>query len=180
MSQKIIATGAATLSNSFVGNTIQVCVVTSDFKRTINGFVELGIGPWAAYTFGPGTVTEQTYMGQRVVHSMRLALATAGNMLWEVIQPLDGPSIYKDFLAAHGEGVHHVAIGCESLSFDRRIEEFEKRGCRKIQSGLWVGRVPYAYFATESLIGTTVEIFEIPPGFNFPPPEEWIPGPPSS
>ena len=56
-------------------------------------------------------------MGRPASYSMRLALATAGNMLWEVIQPLEGPSIYQDFLAAHGEGVHHVAFGCESLPY---------------------------------------------------------------
>ncbi|HKQ81909.1 MAG TPA: VOC family protein [Steroidobacteraceae bacterium] len=180
MSKRIAVTSAATLSNSFVGNTAQVCVVTSDYNKTINGFLELGIGPWASYTFGPGTVTHQTYMGRTEAHSMRLALATSGNMLWEVIQPLDGPSIYKDFLVTHGEGVHHVAFGCEGLPFERRIEEFEKRGCRKTQSGLWVGCVPYAYFETEGLISTTVEIFDFPPGFQMPAPEEWIPGPPTA
>jgi methylmalonyl-CoA/ethylmalonyl-CoA epimerase len=179
MNKGIVATSATTLSNSFVGNTVQVCVVTNDFKKTINGFVELGIGPWATYTFGPGTVTHQTYMGRPETYSMRLALATSGNMMWEVIQPLDGPSIYKEFLAAHGEGVHHVAFGCEGLPFGRRIEEFEKRGCRQTQTGLWAGCVPYANFETEGLITTTAEVFDFPRDFKLPQPEEWIPGPPT-
>jgi hypothetical protein len=91
---------------------------------------------------------------------MRLALATAGNMLWEVIQPLEGPSIYQDFLAAHGEGVHHVAFGCESLPYAERIKAFESRGCKMIQSGV-LGNVPFAYFETEGLISTTVEIYDL-------------------
>ena|SRR5450631_300212 len=172
------ALSADGLTNSFVGNTAQVCVVTRDFMKTIRGFVDLGIGPWALYTFGPDTVSDQTYMGRPASYSMRLALATAGNMLWEVIQPLEGPSIYQDFLAAHGEGVHHVAFGCESLPYAERIKAFESRGCKMIQSGV-LGNVPFAYFETEGLISTTVEIYDLPEGFTFPEPDQWVPGPPS-
>ena len=117
-------------------------------------------------------------MGRPASYSMRLALATAGNMLWEVIQPLEGPSIYQDFLAAHGEGVHHVAFGCEGLPYAERIKAFESRGCKMIQSGV-LGNVSFAYFETEGLISTTVEIYDLPEGFTFPEPEQWVPGPPS-
>lgn len=162
-----------------MGDTIQVCVVTKNFRSTILGLIEMGIGPWAIYTFGPGTVTERTYMGIEEDYSMRLALATSGNMMWEVIEPLEGKSIYKDFLAAHGEGIHHVGMKCQGLSFDERVAEFEARGCRKIQSGVWLNSVPYAYFETEGLITTTVEIFEFPENFVLPEPEEWLPARPS-
>jgi methylmalonyl-CoA/ethylmalonyl-CoA epimerase len=104
----IEVTGPASLSNSFLGDTIQVCVVTRDLRRTLDGFVQLGIGPWRVYTFSPETVKHQTYGGTAQPYSMRLALANSGTMMWEVIQPLEGPSIYKDFLARHGEGVQHV------------------------------------------------------------------------
>ena len=98
-------TGPASLSNSFIGDTIQVCVVTNDIRRTLEGFTKLGVGPWRIYTFSPETVKDQTYLGKPARYSMRLALATSGTMMWEVIQPLEGPSIYKDFLAKHGEGI---------------------------------------------------------------------------
>jgi hypothetical protein len=28
----------------------------------------------------------------------------------ELIEPVDGPSIYKEWLDEHGEGVHHIAV----------------------------------------------------------------------
>ena len=28
-------------------------------------------------------------------------------LVFELVQPLDGPSIYKEFLEEHGEGVQH-------------------------------------------------------------------------
>ncbi len=54
-------TSEVTLDTSFLGNTIQVCVVTRDYQRTMEGLVKAGIGPWRVYTFGPDTVTELTF-----------------------------------------------------------------------------------------------------------------------
>ncbi len=41
------------LSNSFLGKLIEVCIVTADYRRTIEGLVRLGIGPWMVYTWTP-------------------------------------------------------------------------------------------------------------------------------
>ena len=177
MVQDIRVTGEGTLSNSFLGDTIQVCVVTRDLKRTCDGFVQMGIGPWRVYTFGPETVRDQTYRGKPAQYSMRLALATSGTMMWEVIEPLEGPSIYKDFLAKGAEGVQHVGQNCQGVPFDQQVAKFEQRGLRNIQAGQWHG-VRYAYFGTEELIGTTVEIFDFPADFAWPEAEEWIPAKP--
>jgi methylmalonyl-CoA/ethylmalonyl-CoA epimerase len=175
--EEIAVAGPSSLSNSFLGDTLQVCVVTRDIRRTLEGFVKLGIGPWRVYTFGPETVKNQTYGGRAQAYSMRLALAHSGTMMWEVIQPLEGPSIYKDFLATHGEGVQHVGQACNGLSFDQQCARLEGLGRARVQSGEWNG-VRYAYYGTEDLIGTTVEIFDFPAGFEFPEPEEWIPARP--
>lgn len=177
MSQNPVVTGPSSLSNSFLGDTVQVCVVTADAKRTLEGFTALGIGPWRIYTFSPDTVRDQTYMGRPQAYSMRLALATSGNMLWEVIEPLEGPSIYKDFLARHGEGVQHVAQSCGDKPFEQKLADFARCGRMMIQSGCWNG-VRYAYFGTEEYIGTTIEIFDFPPDFVFPEPEAWYPARP--
>ena len=47
-----------------------------------------------------------------------------------------------------------------------------------IQSGLWMGKVPYHYVDTEGDTTTTFEIFQAPDGFEFPEPESWYPVPP--
>lgn len=166
-----------TLSNSFISETIQICAVTRDYRRTIEGYVRLGIGPWAVYDFAPPLLTEATFRGKPAHYSMKLALAWTGNMLWEVIQPLEGPSIYTEFLENHGEGIQHVAVACGDLSLAQQTEEFKKRGFTKIQSGVFNGNVPYAYFDCEDATGTMFEIFDIPEE-GLPEPGEWIPGPP--
>jgi hypothetical protein len=144
----------------------------------MEGLVRAGIGPWRVYTFGPGTVTERTYRGEPADYSMKLGLAFSGSMMWEIVQPLTGPTIYKEFLEKHGEGVHHVAFGCNNIPWKERVAAFKAHGYPLIQSGLWQKRVPYAYFGTEEDTTTIIEIFDIPSDFTLPEPEEWYPGPP--
>jgi len=74
--------------------------------------------------------------------------------------------------------VHHVAFGCNGMPWQQRLEAFETHGYRMIQSGMWEGKVPYAYFETEGDTTTTFEIFDIPADFVLPEPDEWYPGPP--
>ena len=52
-----------TLSNTFLGNVVEFCIVTVDHIKTMEGFCKLCICPWAVYTFSPETVTDQTYRG---------------------------------------------------------------------------------------------------------------------
>jgi len=171
-------TSDITLSNSFLTDTMQICVVTRDIYRTMDGMIRLGIGPWAVYTFDDTTVSEMTYRGGPGDYSMKLCLAFNGSMMWEIIKPIKGPSIYTEFLEKHGEGIHHTAFHCGDMSWQERVEEFEQRGFKKIQSGLWKDLVPYAYFETEEAATTTFELFIIPEGADMPAPEEWYPATP--
>ena len=167
----------ARLSNSFLGDTIQICVVTRDHRKRMAGFVNLGIGPWAVYDFAPPHITETTYRGRPGQYAMRLCLAWSGNMLWEIIEPTAGESIYTEFLEAQGEGIQHVAVACGDLGMQARIDEFRARGYEMVQSGVFNGDVPYAYFDTRDDLGTIVEIFDIPET-GLPDPVEWYPAPP--
>jgi methylmalonyl-CoA/ethylmalonyl-CoA epimerase len=178
MATPLTATSDRTLSNSFLTDTMQICLVTRDIRRTMDGMARLGIGPWAIYTFDPTTVRDMTFRGRPAEYSMKLALTFNGNMMWEIIQPLTGPSIYTEFLDRHGEGIHHTAFHCGSMGWEERVAEFERRGFAMIQSGLWQGIVPYAYFDTEAATGTAFELFIIPEGVTMPAPEEWYPAPP--
>ena len=171
-------TSATTLSNSFLTETMQTCVVTRDIYRTMDGFLKLGIGPWAVYTFDRTTVSDMTFRGQPADYAMKLCLAFCGNMMWEIIQPTKGPSIYTEFLDKHGEGIHHTAFHCGDMSWEARCAEFERRGFKMIQSGVWQGIVPYAYFDTEEATTTAFELFIIPSDKPMPAPEEWYPAAP--
>jgi len=53
----------------------------------------------------------------------------------EWIQPITGPSVYDEFVKAHGEGFHHLAF--EVKDMDEAIAHFKSKGVDVAQSGGW-------------------------------------------
>ena len=171
-------TGDNTLSNSFLGNVIEVCVASPDFRRTMAELVRAGIGPWRVYTLGPETAQNLTYRGKSGNYSAKLVLAFTGSMLWQIVQPLTGPSLYADFLEKHGEGVYTIAFDCHNVAWEERLKAFKDHGYDVTLSGVWLGQVPYAYFETEGDNTTILKTYAIPGDFVLPEPEAWYPGQP--
>ena len=85
---------------------------------------------------------------------------------------------YEEFLEKHDEGIHHVALTLNDIPWEDQVKAFEDRGYKMIQSGIWAGQVPFAYFETEEDTTATLEIFNIPADFPLPEPEEWYPAAP--
>ncbi|TPL96350.1 hypothetical protein FJ960_26610 [Mesorhizobium sp. B2-3-11] len=106
--------GPTELSNSFLGNLVQVCVFTRDYRRTLEGFINLGVGPWTIRTVDSSKNIEVIYRDLPADFSVKLCLANSQNMNWEIIEPLRGRSIYADFLERHGDGLQHLAFSCNS------------------------------------------------------------------
>lgn len=170
--------GENTMSNGFLGNLVEVCIVTRDHRRTMEGLVRLGIGPWRVHTFTPENVTQQTYGGGPAEFSLKVCFAEGKNVIWEIMEPLGGPSIVEDFLKEHGEGIHHLAFDCENVPLERRIAAFAERGFPLTQSGRWLDQNAFAFFGTEGAASAVFETYVFPEGFEYPEPEEWFPAPP--
>ena len=171
------------LSNSFLSETIQVCVVSRDHKRTMEGMVRLGIGPWRVYHYRDApSIKDAEYRGEAENFKMTLCLAWTGAMMWEIVEPLEGRTIYNDFLDEHGEGIHHVAFawredGGTEIPYADQIGEFVKRGFPVIQSGLLKDVAQFHYLDTEAATSTTFEIYNLK-SRDLPEPDEWYPAPP--
>ena len=168
------------LSNSFLGGLLEICLVTRDHQRTMEGLVRLGIGPWRVYTFDSRTVTERTYHGQAADYGIRVCFADVGGTALEIMQPLFGPSIFQEYLDRHGEGIHHIAFDLGGRPWDERLAAFAEHGFSVTQSGLFNRQNAFAFFDTEAATGTTFETYDIPPGYVWPEPEAWFPAPPPS
>lgn len=163
----------------FIGETVQVAVVTDDLYRGIDNLVQLGIGPFAVFKVSPENCTELSYQGEPAEYEMTLAFTTANNMMWEVIQPGAGKTIYSDFLDAGGYGLHHVAANVEGSTYAERAAGMRARGYREIQGGIaFNGAVPFSYWDNGNPDSPIVEIFEFPENFE-PEPDEIYPAPES-
>ena len=141
----------------------QVAMVVRDLDAAVRHYWHrLGIGPWRIMTFEPPDVRDMTYRGKRQDYRMRIALATCGDLQLELIESLEGPNIYEEFLAAHGEGMHHLGVFVDDL--DAAVREMEARGYAMIQSGRTGirGDGGFAYFETEDPLATTLELIKLP------------------
>jgi methylmalonyl-CoA/ethylmalonyl-CoA epimerase len=147
-----------------LGKVDQVALVVRDLDAAVRAYWErLGIGPWTIMTFGPETVRELEYRGRPASIRMRAAFAMTDNVQLEIIESLEGPNIYEEFLEAHGEGMHHVGIRVPDLR--AAVAEMEARGYTVIQAGYGTGTSGeggFAYFETAGLFGTLVEFIEVP------------------
>ena len=92
-----------------IGEISQIGIIVRDLqKATDNYWSTLGIGPWMTMRIEPPLLADVTMRGKPVEASMVAAIAQSGNIQLELIQPLEGPSIWKEFLEQRGEGIHHV------------------------------------------------------------------------
>jgi hypothetical protein len=82
---------------------------------------------------------------------------------YELIEPLDGPSIHGDWLEEHGEGFHHVGYIVQSLQ--QTTAEMEAAGhppIARIHSFGAAGDGAAAYYDTADALGFLVEAVEPP------------------
>jgi methylmalonyl-CoA/ethylmalonyl-CoA epimerase len=170
--------GKEGLSNAFLGNLIEVGIVTADHRRVMEGLVRLGIGPWRIHTFDSSTVGGRTYRGEAGEYVLRVCFADVSNVVWEIMEPVEGPSIIEEHPAEHGEGIHHVAFDCQGMPWEKRMAAFASRGFGLTQAGTLADGNSFAFFDTQVATGTTFETYLVPEEFVWPEPEEWFPGPP--
>ena len=139
-----------------LGEVLQAAIVVRDLQKAMERYWRMfGIGPWRIYTYAPPRLPECMVRGRRVDYAMRLALASAGPTQLELIQPLEGPSIYHEFLAAKGEGLHHVQSNIENI--EEVLVACRAAGIEVLMSGRF-GEGEFYYLDTERLLGFTYEI----------------------
>ncbi|MFJ4789974.1 VOC family protein [Streptomyces sp. NPDC088794] len=122
----------------------------------------LGSDDWLVYTYGPDSVPRLTYRGGQGAFRMRVALIGNAPQV-ELIESLDGPSIYTEWISEHGYGLHH--LGFRVPSAQTAIHEMTASGVGLLQSGSGYGQDGdggFAYFDTQASVGLIVEAIEVP------------------
>jgi methylmalonyl-CoA/ethylmalonyl-CoA epimerase len=141
----------------------QVALLVPDLATAVaNWSVVLGHSDWLVYTYGPATVPQLTYRGEPARFSVRLALAGADPQV-ELIEPIDGPSIYHEWMDQHGFGPHHV--GFHVPRAEPVIEQLAAEGWSPVQAGSGYGLDgdgAFAYYDTVDALGLYAEVIEAP------------------
>jgi 4-hydroxyphenylpyruvate dioxygenase-like putative hemolysin len=142
----------------------QVALVVEDLDKTVENYWKLfGIGPWHFYTYGKPLVKNMSYRGQCSEYKMRVALSYIGPLRIELIEMVEGDTVYAEFVKEHGYGVHHFGVLVDDMQ--AALAEAEAAGLIMFQDGSGFGADGdghYAYLETEEKLGTTLELIERP------------------
>lgn len=145
---------------------VQIGVVVRDLERTLRGLSEtFGLEPYRMVDYPPADRADMklTYHGEPAVFSHRIAFIDLGPVELEIVQPLEGESGLTEFLAKHGEGLHHLRFNVPDLR--PVFDHLEAHGVRSVMtgSGLRPG-TEWAHLDTGDLVGFVVEVMNVLPG----------------
>ena len=120
---------------------VQIAWVTRDLDATEKALTTLlGAKKWIrmpAVHFGPDTCT---YRGRPADFVADISLSYAGDTQLELIAPVQGESIYTEFLDRAGAGLHHVCVEADDV--ERALAE---RNAEVVQRGVMPGGMEFAY-----------------------------------
>lgn len=137
----------------------QIGAVVEDLQGTMEAYhTTLGWGPWHIYEHKPPVLHDLRLRGEPVEFNMLAAEIQVGPIGFELIQPLGGPSVYREWLANKGEGLHHVACtlpsGDQMAAFLVRCREL---GIEILTSGRLGANAEFYYLNTEPRLKVIVE-----------------------
>jgi hypothetical protein len=137
---------------------VQIAWVTRDLEATEKTLTMLlGAKKWIRMPgvhFGPDSCT---YRGKPADFIADISLSYAGDTQLELIAPVQGDSIYTEFLDRSGPGLHHICI--ESDNLERALAQ---RNAEVVQRGVMPGGMEFAYVSAEAAAVPYIEIAHIP------------------
>ncbi len=136
----------------------QVAVVVKDLRKAMEAYTRImGWQPWSVYEHKPPILHHQELHGKPTNYSMLGAEVHCNPIDFEILQPLEGPSIYKEFLEEHGEGLHHVSVVNTAENVEQALEDFRKNGVDVSMSGRLGEGIRFYYMDTEPVLKMVAE-----------------------
>lgn len=131
-----------------------VGVIVQDLDKSVQLYESVfGIGPFRQIELR----REGTFRGQPATFSARIAIAELGPVNFELIEPLEGPSTWAEYLASKGEGLHHLGFVVPDL--EEATARLADHGVASIQSA-WLEQAGFAYFDPDKTTGIVFEMVQ--------------------
>ena len=131
-----------------------ISFVVKDLDKVIAYWAStFGVGPWRIVEL-EGSPTAQKQGNPIGPHKCKVAFAELGQVPVELIEPMEGETVWKDFLDAKGEGIHHISFG-QVDHYTEELATWKSHGIPILQEDEELG---YAYMDTVQQVGTIVEL----------------------
>lgn len=136
--------------------------VVDDLEAAMHHWIRIcNVGPFFVLDHD-SDIVDVTYRGRPSSLSMRLAIAQAGPVQIELVEPTgDTANCYRDTIRPGIVGFHHVCTWTRDIDAD--IAHYESLGYVAANTGRVRDSVRFAYFDTAAALGCMVEIIEHTP-----------------
>ena len=147
-----------------IGALNQVGLIVKDIEKTVKDYWNiLGIGPHLIVTVEPVDGYTMTYRGKAARYKFKASFCRVGAVELELIESIEGSTIYKDYLKKYGEGANHVQSLAKSVKeVDRNIEIMSMNGFPLLMGGRYGNEIAFAYIDTVSALKTIWETVKMP------------------
>lgn len=131
----------------------QIAMVVRDLEACMEEYHRtLGWGPWNVYEYRPPRFHQAIWHGRPAGFTYLGAEAKVDTVWIELLQPLDGPSLFTDWFDRRGEGLHHLGYGATSRDgADAIRRSYEQAGTSVLFEG-WIDQVYFYYLDTKPTI----------------------------
>jgi catechol 2,3-dioxygenase-like lactoylglutathione lyase family enzyme len=152
----------------------QIGVVVRDVRKAVETYNKaLGWGPWNIYVAEPPLLHDTFLRGEPTEFTFMNAETHVGPVDFEFIQPLEGPSIYREWLEKHGEGIHHIACMGTGVNYEENLANFEHMGLKVLMAGAIGDSIKFYYLDSEPLLKIILEsgsghMISIKPRYTYP------------
>jgi methylmalonyl-CoA/ethylmalonyl-CoA epimerase len=127
----------------------QIGVVVRNIEGAIKYYEALGIGPFIP--FRNTDVVERQMWGKPVSpNSIKsvIELTKIGTLELELIEPVEGNSIWSEFLTTHGEGVQHLGFFVDDIN--KEEAKMVRKGFTVVYRSRFSNGDGAAYFQTDA------------------------------
>ena len=145
------------------GPVTQIAWVTDDIDAT-EKFLSAGFGAgkWTRMNGIRFVPEDCTLRGEPADFVIHVSIVYVGDLQLEVIQPVSGESIYSEFLAEKGPGLHHLCFDVEDMP--AALAAAAEQGLKVHQAGsMMAGGMDFAYIDGTAYGVPYVEIARIGP-----------------
>jgi methylmalonyl-CoA/ethylmalonyl-CoA epimerase len=132
-------------------------VLVKNIDEAIDYYQAMGIGPFESMGL---VAADRKVYGRPVTDTTNVAKATTkGPIMVELVQPVSGESIQKEWLESKGEGINHICFAVDDIEEATSI--MAEEGFKAISSARFVGGGAMAYFDTDKVGGVQIELPEV-------------------
>jgi methylmalonyl-CoA/ethylmalonyl-CoA epimerase len=136
----------------------QIGLIVENIEETAGRWAELfGLNAPVITLTDKLELSHTTYRGRPSEARAKLAFFQFGPISVELIEPVGGPSTWREFLEQNGPGLHH--IGLKVKNTEEIASLLSGKGIDVLQQGDFTGG-RYTYLDSGPVLGTMLELLE--------------------